>query len=240
MSTLTRSTDQKVANAVAVSKTTGKVRPTIANAFGLPSGAQFSCPSATPFCSQICYAGKLEKARANVLTVLLKNFDLLKDASRADMVAMLGDMVKDFIADCDKRGAEKLFRIHWDGDFFSATYATAWAATVKNYPDVTFWAYTRVATAAVYLQAQKLTNLSLYFSADRDNVDTVALMQRKGIRIAYVGQTFDDGHAALPGAVRCPENNKALPLIDAKGSACARCGLCVHGRRDVLFSASKK
>lgn len=233
---LSRSKDTKVANAVSPS---GKT-VLIANSFGLPSGQGYSCPGATAFCETICYAGKLERLRPAVSAMLVRNFDLLRDASRADMVDLLGAMIAEFVADCAKRDAPKLFRIHWDGDFFSGVYASAWHAVIADNPDVQFWCYTRVATAAAYLHAQKLPNLSLYFSADPDNVDVARHLATRGIKIAYVGRTFADGKAALPGAVRCPENNKALPLISAKGSACARCGLCVFGRRSVLFSASKK
>jgi Gene product 88 len=236
MAKLTRSKDRKVTNAVSPNGKTA----TIANAFGLPSGRHYSCPDATDFCETICYAGKLERIYKGVSDVLTRNFDLLRDASRAEMVALLSEMVTEFVADCDRRGAPKLFRIHWDGDFFSPVYAAAWATVVKANPAVTFWCYTRVATAAVYLHAQRLDNLSLYFSADPDNVDVARHLAGKGIRIAYVDTTFAAGKHAFPSAVRCPENNRALPLISREGSACARCGLCVHGRRDVLFSSTKK
>lgn len=240
MTTLTRSRDAKVTNLVAMSKNTGNLRPAIANSFGLPSGLRYSCAGMTAFCADICYAGRLEKIRTNVLALLMKNFDALRDASRADMIAMLSDMIAEFSAECDKRNAEKIFRIHWDGDFFSPTYTTAWAAVVKQFPDVQFWVYTRVAPSATYLHAQKLQNLALYFSADRDNIKVARALKKRGILIAFVGQTFDDAPKALKGAVRCPENNRAIPIIDVAGSACARCGLCVNGRRDVLFSVTKK
>jgi hypothetical protein len=212
----------------------------IANAFGLPSGTQYSCPGATEFCSRICYAGKLEKIYSGVRDVLVRNFDALQGKSVAELVELLGAMVSDFDAECERRGADKLFRIHWDGDFFSPEYAAAWARVIKAFPQIRFWAYTRVATAALFLHAQRLPNLALYFSADRDNLEASRVLAAKGIRIAYVGETFAEGKTALPSAVRCPENNRAMPLISAEGSACARCGLCVHGRRDVLFSASKR
>lgn len=233
---LTRSKDTKVANAVSPS---GKT-VLIANSFGLPSGTDYSCPGATAFCEKVCYAGKLERIRPAVSAVLTRNFDQLQHATRAEMVALLSEMVAEFVADCDKRGAPKLFRIHWDGDFFNAVYTSAWHAVIAANPAVTFWAYTRVAPSAVYLHAQKLDNLSLYFSADPDNLAVARHLQGTGIKIAFVGATFADGKAEFPGATRCPENNKALPLISEKGSACVRCGLCVHGRKSVLFSASKK
>jgi hypothetical protein len=233
--TLTRSKDRKVANAVSAS---GK--PLIANTFGLPSGQQYSCPSATEYCSKICYAGKLEKIYKGVSEVLLRNFDALRDASRDDMVSMLSEMVAEFVADCQKRHARPAFRVHWDGDFFSPAYACAWHKVIVAFPDVQFWTYTRVPTAATYLYAQKLPNLALYFSADRDNVTVARHLAGLGILIAYVDDTFTAGKAAFPNATRCPENNGALPLISDKGSACARCGLCVEGRKSVLFSATKR
>jgi hypothetical protein len=233
---LTRSKDRKVANAVSPNGKTAL----IANAFGLPAGAAYSCPGATKFCESVCYAGKLEKIYKGVKNVLVRNFDALQNATRAEMIDMLSDMVADFVRDCDKRGAKKLFRIHWDGDFFSPVYATAWAAVIKANPDVQFWAYTRVPTAALYLHAQKLGNLALYFSADPDNVTVAKHLESQGILIAYVDRTFAQGKAAYAGATRCPENNGAMPLITDKGSACVRCGLCVNGRKSVLFSATKK
>ena len=232
---LKRSKDRKVTNAV-----TASGAPAIANSFGLPSGRDFSCGSQTDFCATICYAGKLEKIYKGVSAVLLHNWDALSGADYPNMVRMLSDMVADFVRDCDKRNAEKLFRIHWDGDFFSGVYVAAWSAVVRANPDVRFWVYTRVPSAATFLHSQRHDNLALYFSADPDNVAVANVLSDKGIRVAYVGRDFSDGKARFPDAVRCPENNGSMPLITDKGSACVRCGLCVRGRRNVLFSATKK
>ena len=116
---LKRSMDRKVTNAVSKN---GKT-PTIANTFGLPAGKDFSCPNQTPTCAKVCYAGKLEKVYKGVRDVLMHNWDLLSNASPEDMIFLLDEMIVDFKKDCDKRNAEKLFRIHWDGDFFSDAYA---------------------------------------------------------------------------------------------------------------------
>ncbi|AZV00567.1 hypothetical protein SEA_ACFISHHOOK_78 [Mycobacterium phage ACFishhook] len=99
---LKRSNDRKVANHVKVSKS-GKASPAIQNTFGLPSGRQFSCTEATDFCSKICYAGNLEKIYKGVSDVLLHNWEALKDASREDMIIMLGEMVAAFVKDCTRR-----------------------------------------------------------------------------------------------------------------------------------------
>lgn len=234
--TLIRSKDRKVTNAVSPNGKTA----TIANAFGLPAGSSYSCPDQTDFCSKICYANKLEKLFKGVKSVLLHNFDLLKDASLEDMVIMLDAMIAEFVKDCDKRSAPKLFRIHWDGDFFSPVYAAAWSKVIRAYPDVQFWAYTRVAPSALFLHSMKLDNLALYFSADPDNIEAARILESRGINIAYVDTSFANGKEQFPNATRCPENNKSIELISEKGSACARCGLCVNGRKSVLFSTTKK
>ena len=132
MMKLKRSNDRKVANAVSPN---GKT-PTIANTFGLPAGKAYSCPGATSVCESVCYAGKLEKVYKGVKATLLHNWELLRNADMETMSLLLSDMIADFIADCEKKNAPKLFRIHWDGDFFNDTYAYAWKAVIQNNPDV--------------------------------------------------------------------------------------------------------
>ena len=227
--TLIRSKDRKVTNAVSPN---GKT-PTIANTFGLPAGKEYSCPGQTPTCAKVCYAGKLEKIYKGVRNVLLSNWEQLKDADIDTMQTLLTEMISDFKKDCDKRAADKLFRIHWDGDFFSDEYTFAWKHVILNNPDVQFWVYTRVASAANILKG--IDNLSLYFSTDSDNLDTAAELKDKGIRLAYLADNFAMGQATMkeligkPGA-KCPENKKAIPLISNNGSACVSCGLCVFNK----------
>ena len=236
---LKRSNDRKVANAVSPN---GKT-PTIANTFGLPAGKNFSCPGATSICESVCYAGKLEKVYKGVKNTLLHNWELLRNADMDTMSLLLSDMISDFIADCEKRNAQKLFRIHWDGDFFNDTYAYAWKAVIQNNPDVQFWVYTRVPTAAIILK--DIPNLSLYFSTDDENVNHAKNMKVLGIKLAYLGKTFAVTETVMkeltgkPGA-KCPENAKKIPLISTNGSACVSCGLCVFNKADIRFSASKK
>jgi len=237
---LKRSKDRKVANAVS---TNGKTA-TIANTFGLPAGKRYSCPGATNVCESVCYAGKLEKLYPAVSGVLFHNWELLRNADEPTMVDLLEDMINDFRKDCDKRNAEKLFRIHWDGDFFNDTYTRAWQYVILNNPDIQFWVYTRVATSADMLK--NIENLSLYFSTDKDNKDiAIGLNKDKGIRLAYLADTFAIGQADLKAMIsrvgaKCPENKKAIPLIDKEGSACVKCSLCIYNKADIVFSAKKK
>lgn len=240
MTKLLRSKDRKVANAVSPN---GKT-PTIANTFGLPAGKAYSCPGATSVCEKICYAGKLEKIFRGTRENLLHNWNLLSNATPAEMYSLISEMIAEFVAECQAKDKPMLFRIHWDGDFFSEDYTHAWAQVIREYPEVRFWVYTRVESAARILNG--IPNLSLYYSTDSENTATAQVLAKdEGIKLAYLAQTFEVGKRDLlelidRTAVRCPENNKAIPLISTKGSACVSCGLCIDNRRDVLFSASKK
>ena len=240
LSKLKRSNDRKVANAVSKN---GKT-PAIANTFGLPAGKDFSCPSQTPACASVCYAGKLEKLYKGVKDVLMHNWNLLKDEDRMGMYSLLSDMIAEFKTESLKKNAPLLFRIHWDGDFFSDEYAQAWRLVIEEQPDIQFWVYTRVKSAALILK--DISNLSLYYSTDDDNVDIATeLKQTHGVRLAYLGKTFaltETVMKEITGKVgaKCPENAKRIPLISANGSACVSCGLCVFNKADIRFSASKK
>jgi ferredoxin len=237
---LIRSKDRKVTNAVSPNGKTA----TIANTFGLPSGKSYSCPGATSVCEKVCYAGKLEKIYKGVKDVLLNNWDLLRNADQLEMEALLYEMVDEFDKDCVKRNAEKLFRIHWDGDFFNETYTHAWKNVILAFPAIQFWVYTRSDFAVPILTG--IENLSLYFSTDDDNWQLASqLKETNGVKLAYLANNFAMGKERMltitpKSAIPCPENAKKLPLISDKGSACVTCGQCVFARNDILFSASKK
>jgi len=237
---LKRSNDRKVANLV----TKNGKQAAIANTFGLPAGKNFSCPGATSVCESVCYAGKLEKLFKGVKTNLLHNWDLLKDSDLQTMYTLLSEMIAEFKTDCVKKNAPMLFRIHWDGDFFNDDYTNAWRMVIEEQPDIQFWVYTRVKSAALILK--DIPNLSLYFSTDSENVKTgVDLKIKNGVRLAYLAKNFETGQTDMkqmlgkPGA-KCPENAKRIPLISTNGSACVSCSLCVYSKADIVFSATKK
>jgi hypothetical protein len=240
MTKLKRSNDRKVANLV----TKNGKQAAIANTFGLPAGKDYSCPGATSVCESVCYAGKLEKLFKGVKASLLHNWDLLKDEDLQGMYTLLSEMIAEFKTDCVKKDAPMLFRIHWDGDFFNDDYTRAWRMVIEEQPDVQFWVYTRVKSAALILK--DIPNLSLYFSTDSENVKVgVDLKNNNGVRLAYLAKNFAIGQADMkemigkPGA-KCPENNKQIPLISNAGSACVSCSLCVYSKADIVFSATKK
>ena len=240
MTKLKRSNDRKVTNLV----TKNGKQSAIANTFGLPAGKAYSCPGATSVCESVCYAGKLEKLFPAVKKNLLHNWELLRNADTNTMLTLLDEMIVEFVADCNKKDAPKLFRIHWDGDFFNDSYTNAWKIVITNHPEIQFWVYTRVRSAALILNG--IDNLSLYYSTDSENKAIgIELKTNNGIRLAYLDKNFAIGQADMkeltnkPGA-KCPENLKAIPLISTNGSACVSCGLCVYSKADIVFSATKK
>jgi hypothetical protein len=244
--TLKRSNDRKTAN---LSNRAGK-QPLIANAFGLPAGRAYSCPGATTVCESVCYAGKLERVFPSMRALLEHNWQILSNADYGTMVSELSAMIAGFVADCDKRGADKAFRIHWDGDFFSREYASAWANVVRRNPDVTFWVYTRSFTNSLNVidLIADIPNLSVYLSVDVANEEwaDVIIAEYPSVMVASLSDTMDNAAEVIervrgnnkPGA-KCPELIGAIPLISVKGGACFTCQLCPKGKADIRFASSK-
>lgn len=73
------------------------------------------------------------------------------------------------ILDALSRLRFNVFRIHASGEFFSETYARAWALTCREYPKVKFWAYTRCWKPRILRVLREIPNLNLLLSLDRDN-----------------------------------------------------------------------
>lgn len=234
------STDRKT---TPLSTPNGK-QASIPNAFGLLSGSDNSCPGATSICETICYAGKLENIFKRMRINMTDNLEFVKSESANTVIAELNRLLDTFERQCERRDARKLFRIHHDGDFFSLRYAGYWVSVMESHPEVTFWAYTR--SFHLVHMFEGVDNFTLYLSVDSDNLDAAidCYTSNPWVKLAALGQTFDDAKALLTAmgarGARCPELNGALPLIDERGGACATCGLCVFGRGNVLFSSSKK
>lgn len=247
------STDRKTAASVTPGGT-----PNVRNAFGLLSGPEASCPGATSVCLDVCYAGRLESVYPSFYNVMQQNWFAVRDADYADLVTMLSGVVDDFRGDLARRAkrghvVDPIFRIHHDGDFFSTTYAEAWADVVRANADITFWAYTRSFTDVLNVVPvlAGIANLQLYLSVDADNTAHVAgaLIGHAGVRVATLAATDAEAKSMVPSTrpgkaiVPCPEVSGKLPLVlgnkgdDGRIGACAACKLCVVGRTDVAFVA---
>ena len=247
MPTLQLSKDRKVATSFTPS---GAVR--IANSIGLKSGPEGSCMSATVTCDG-CYAHNLERAYTNVRNVMETNLAVLRTMTYLQIVGALVEALETFEHRCDKFDAEKLFRIHWDGDFYSTDYARAWTSAVALTPDTTFWVYTRDADAYRILMDAHLPNLRVWFSVDRTDqvltgvnqmVVAQKLAEEYGERFgpASLAPTFAEAQAmnkeliGKPGA-KCPELTGQIPL----NGACQACRLCIDKpARAIAFSLTKR
>lgn len=233
MPTIQGSKDRKVATSFTPG---GAVR--FSNTFGLRSGSEFSCRSATEACTD-CYAFSLERAYTNVRNVMDTNFHVMSSLSYDGMIDALGDILDEFEAKSRKWDAELLYRIHWDGDLFSETYARAWVEQVSRRPAVKFWIYTRDADCWRILIDANLSNLSVFHSVDETdqvltgvNQLTVAEKLRDEYGDAYRpavlaktrerSQQIGKDLIGKPIAV-CPELTGQIPL----NGACARCRLCI-------------
>lgn len=216
------------------------------NSFGLPSG--ISCPGKTPFCKG-CYGTNLENMRPWVKSLLEHNWNLLENATFTEMVALLTDMLRRYHETANHFQLERkrrLFRIHWDGDFFSEDYALAWATALSMWSSFRTWAYTRSFEYVPILAT--IPHLQLYLSVDKWNFyDAVPLLEKyPRLMVAGCGETYAEarmiveelGRATPP--MPCPENKGIMPITSGGEGACITCRLCPDGRRDILFAITKQ
>jgi hypothetical protein len=240
------SSDRKVSPLSRYQASQKRWMPKVANSFGLPAGRQGSCPDATDWCLSLCYADRLQSAWSSVDRLVWHNMNLLKECGSnvARMVALLTEMV----GSVNWYGTEKVFRWHWDGDVFSASYARAIARTCDAFPDIRFWIYTRSFEYVPFLL--NVPNLVVYLSVDRCNIDAAATLynatrgrSKPLLRIAACADTWEETESLMRqvtgrNAPRCPELTGKTPLVNDKGQgACVACGLCIRGTNHVRFAS---
>ncbi len=217
--------------------------PTVPNGFGLPPVD--SCPGSTESCEAICYAINSERADG-VASLLRHNQNMLEDAESVyDKTLLLTEAVNRYQDHANKKDVpadDRIFRIHWSGDFYSEDYAEAWANTVHAFPDIAFWTYTRsfVEPVDVVSKLYGIDNLALYLSVDENNIDAAREVTKNypDILWAPTAEFQDEAQAMMPEGQRsvpCPENLGKLALMDERGGACVTCGVCPKARRSVTF-----
>ncbi len=219
---------------------------TIPNSFGLPSGE--SCPGHTGFCED-CYAVNSENG-LGVKDLVDHNLRLLRAADDVpSMSAMLTELVGNYSREADKQQVsqkDRIFRIHWDGDFFSNEYAMAWAQTIKKFPDILFWTYTRsfVDPVNVIPYLTGIENLKVYLSTDEFNVNVAHELANEYPELMLALCAVDYRRARELARDRrsliCPENIGKLALMDNGRGACVECRWCPDGKVDVMFSKTHK
>jgi len=248
---LSLSNDRKVSPLSLWKVNARRWEPQVSNSFGLPAG--LSCPGRTAICGSVCYASRTETVFPSAGALVMRNWEALKACGRsqAKMTALLRDAITDYrISHARAERLRKVsiphvFRVHWDGDFYSLPYARAWRTVMLENPDIQFWVYTRSFHGRVDVvpTLQVVPNLSLYLSVDSENRQYAE--RYPDIPHAILDETFEKAQVtsvSLSGrrAPRCPENARKVPLVGSDGrGACVACGLCVNGRSSVLFSITK-
>ena len=202
--------------------------------YGLPKDGG-TCPGATTGkggCLEIrdgnkrqtCYMAKITQIYKAVGTRLLGNTELLKGKSVDEMVEVLANTVQDFKT--RNKGKNLFFRIQYSGDFYSADYAKAWSATIKKFPEVQFWVYSRSHDVASHFVDNK--NLTFYFSIDPANKETGKKIYDQFAHLPNFGLAMMSNDEQIEGIkfITCPETSGKIKNTDEAG-ACSKCRLCV-------------
>lgn len=245
------SRDRKVSPLSRWANAAKRWEPMVANAMGL--SAHDTCPGETPFCDG-CYAARTERIFTSAGRLVAHNTEQLKacGSNVMSMVALLVPLVETFLSECEKaekktgRAVERVYRIHWDGDFYSRAYAAAWANVAALFPAVQFWAYTRSFAGPVNVIdiLGPIANIAVYLSVDEHNADDARDVAEAfpGIRMAFCATTWDETEVLARkvsgrNAPRCPELTGKVPMVNAEGvGACVTCTLCVWGKNHVRFA----
>jgi len=214
-------------------------------------------------CIPVCYADKLANFRPNVNALLEHNLSLIKKAKgKEEIKKLLRPPIQNSEDQYNRRASRlegrehksltrrgHIFRYQWSGDVISIEHAKAIREAADDFPDTTFWIYTRTWWAVKVLLGAK--NLIVNLSVDPVNEKIMhsiwkGLHRYKNLRNTWMAST--DASQALDTApswmgtshrslVICPENTKKLELE----GACHRCGLCLHkdNKYDVVFITKK-
>ena len=125
--------------------------------FSLPS--HITCPGASPWCLEHCYAYRFERLRPACRRAYQRNLVLAQQPEEFVRV-MTGVLPR--ILPC--------VRIHVSGDFHSRSYVMAWKRICAAFPQTRFWAYTRSYVvpelSPALEQLRALDNVQVFASTD--------------------------------------------------------------------------
>ena len=223
------------------------------------------CPEPTEGdggCVSVCYADKLANFRPSVDALLNHNHRLLRGAKdKEEIKKLLRPTISNSEAQYERRASRleghdhrmltrrgHIFRYQWSGDVITIEHAKAIRELGYEFPDTTFWLYTRTWWAVKALLGAK--NVIVNLSVDPVNEKIMhsvwrGLYRHKNLRISWMASTnASDALDTLPKwigntrkALLCPEN---IHKLEVEG-ACHKCGLCLHSKNkyDVVFITKK-
>ncbi len=177
--------------------------------FSLPSIV--TCPGASDWCREHCYARRIERYRPNCRRAYVRNLALSMDPEK--LIASVLDVLPEDAEAC---------RIHVGGDLYSVEYTDAWRRICKARPSTQFWAYTRSWSQPELCEAldrlRALPNVELFASTD-----TTMPLPPKGWRVAFI--EGDDRATGL-----------ACPHQEGQVASCLECGYCFRKKTgNVIF-----
>ena len=121
--------------------------------FNLPQRS--TCPGATPWCKQYCYAKKAERQYKQTRPYRELNYKL----SLQDNFV---DMINKELKTCGK----KFIRIHESGDFYNQKYLDKWVSIVKANPNISFTFYTKSFAFLNFNKMKRCKNVIAFASLD--------------------------------------------------------------------------
>ena len=124
--------------------------------WNLPSG--ITCPGKTTWCNKNCYAKKAEKLYPQVLPFRNNNLKLAKsnkfyETIKAEIQCLVDNKKINTI------------RVHESGDFFNQDYLDVWFLLAYDFPQLTFYAYTK--SWMLDFHSIKPNNFILFYSTVR-------------------------------------------------------------------------
>ena len=172
-----------------------KKLPTTTLIFNLPSGK--TCPGSTAQCRKHCYSKKSERMYPNVLPFRMNNWQLSK---QDNFVEVISEEIK-------RSRTVKTIRCQESGDFYSPSYYNKWITIARAFPELTFYAYTKVVTLG---SIARPANFILILS------DDAQVFKDKWHHFTGVAKVAPKG-AAQPGWFTCP-------------GSCKTCNYCYNSK----------
>ena len=164
-------------------------------------------------CQKYCYALKSYRQYPSTRAAWDKNLHVCSN----DLDTFKHEM-RDFLTIY----SPKYFRLHSAGDFFSQDYLDAWIQIIKEFPDITFLAYTK---SYDYLKFNDIPgNFKLFFSIEPNS--EMPKEKYHCIKHAYI-----ESDNRINNSFVCPATIK-----EHKKITCDKCLRCFNGNKNVVFN----
>jgi hypothetical protein len=171
-----------------------------------------TCPNADA-CLKGCYALQGAYMFGNVKPVFEKRYEVTLSE---EFIPSMVEAVEDKLQRALKKGKKLIVRIHDSGDFYSRRYFLEWCAIAGLFPEVKFYAYTKMVSMIQSLKSELPDNFRVIFSegGTEDKIINPNIHRHAKVfstkeelrKAGYINGTDDDKIAAL-------SDNKKIGLI---------------------------